>query len=112
MTEARLKSKFRVQALIRRCELSGAVAMVVRRGDPDAGSLLIKVNTLGQGCTVLSQVRTGEGDRAWMRATGEAPVAEAEAEAYIARQCGYDEDVWVVEIEDRTGRPPLDEPIL
>ncbi len=107
MSEANLKSKFWVQALIRQCELNGASAMVVHKGDADAGAVLVKVNTLGRGCMVLSQVRTGDGRKAWMRATGEDWVEEGVADAYIDRQRGYDEDLWVVEIEDREGRHPL-----
>lgn len=109
MSEANLKSKFWVQALIRQCELTGAVAMVVHSGDPDAGAVLVKINTLGRGCMVLSQVRTGAGEKAWMRATGEDFVDESVADAYIERQRGYDEDLWVVEVEDRDGRTPLAE---
>lgn len=112
MSEANLKSKIWVQALIRQCELNGAIAMIVAKGDPDAGAVLVKINTLGRGCMVLSQVRTGGGEKAWMRATGDDLVPEADADAYIARQRGYDEDLWVVEIEDREGRHPLADKIL
>jgi hypothetical protein len=37
---------------------------------------------------------------------------EAEVDAAIARQRGYDPDLWVVEVEDRQGRHLLDEPGL
>jgi len=112
MSGVNLKSKIWVQALVRQCELNGAVAMVVHKGDPYAGAVLVKINTLGKGCMVLSQVRTGEGQRAWLRATGEDYVEESVADAYIERQRGYDEDLWVVEIEDREGRHPLADRIL
>lgn len=39
-------------------------------------------------------------------ATQSAP--DADVEAYLARQVKFDPDVWIVEIEDRTGRNFLD----
>lgn len=99
-------------AHIRQCEVAGVTAMLVRRGDSSAGIVLIKVNRLGAGCTVYSPTNQGDGSRAWLPATGADPVEEAEADAYIQRQIGYDPDLWVVEIEDRDGRHFLDEPVL
>jgi hypothetical protein len=39
---------------------------------------------------------------------GKVPVAEADAEARIAREIKFDSDVWVIEVEDRAGRHFLD----
>ena len=110
--EARLKSGIWVQALVRRCDLAAIAVAIVARGDRDAGAILLKLNAREAGCTVLAQARGLNGAPAWLRATGAVPVAEADADAYIARQRGRDPDLWVVEIESAAPQGVLDTPIL
>jgi len=112
VTEARLKTRIVVQAAVRLCSLRAVPVAVTRRGDEDAGTILVKLNRGDLGCTVLVEARGPDGARAWLRATGEAPVEEAAADAYIARQVKRDPDLWVVEIEDRDGRSAFDGRIL
>ena len=110
--EPRLKSGLSIKALVRRCDLAAIAVAVVARGDPDAGAILIKLNSREAGCCVLAQARGTGGEPVWMRTTGPAPVAEVDADGYIARQRRRDPDSWVVEIE--TGLPDaiLNEPIV
>ncbi|MBT6093493.1 MAG: DUF1491 family protein [Rhodospirillaceae bacterium] len=104
MTEARLKAEIWIRAQIRMCDQALLPAVIRRKGDPDAGAILIKLDRLDGTCFVLSQVRDMEGRLTWMRATGEDPAPDMDGEAYIARQLKFDPDIWVLEIEDPAGR--------
>ncbi len=106
----RLKSSIYVQALIRRCETAGASAYLVRRGSDEAGAVFIKLNRLDGTLMVMSPARRGE-ERVWTRPVGEA-ADEAKVSEYFAKQIRIDPDIWIVEIEDRAGRPFVDEPVL
>jgi GMP synthase (glutamine-hydrolysing) len=79
------------------------MATVVRKGDRESGALFIKVNGFNQGCVVYSGISTPSGEEGWQMATGPEPVAEKDADAYLARQTKYDADLWIVEVEDPKG---------
>ena len=50
----------------------------------------------------------GDGALAWMRGTGAAPVDQAAADAYVARQVRFDPDVWVLEFDSPDLVPPFE----
>ena len=81
MSEARVKAKLWVQMALRLGAGAGRPGVVVRSGDPDAGGILVMLRGRA-GTVVLSQVRSGSGEAAWMRGTGATPVEEARADAY------------------------------
>ncbi|MCC7275472.1 MAG: DUF1491 family protein [Alphaproteobacteria bacterium] len=109
--EPRLRSKLWIDAEIRRCTVTGTIAVVARRGDPDAGQVLLKVNRFARGCIVYAIAHGQDGRRVWLPATGKEPVPEPDADAYIARQAGRDPDLWVLEIEDPHGRHAVPESV-
>ncbi|MEG1451845.1 DUF1491 family protein [Brevundimonas sp.] len=92
-----------VSALIRRAELDGAFATVVRKGDMRAGDVVIKAyNTSERTARLYSQSVDMDGQPLWIQpVTSE---TESELDAYLERRRSYDPDLWVVEIEDRQGR--------
>lgn len=107
----RLKSGLFVRALIRRAEIQGAQAYVVRKGSEEAGAIYLKVSRLDGTCTVLNQAVAGEGERVWARPLGES-CDDVKASAYFERQIKFDPDIWIVEIEDRDGRAFVDEKVV
>ncbi len=108
MDDDRLPSHVWIMAQIRRCNADGVTAMVVRRGEAQTGTLLVKINQFDAGCRVLSQMRDLDGVLGWMAAFDGATVPEPEADSYLERAMSRDPDIWVVEIEDRDGRNPFE----
>ncbi len=106
MPDDRLATELWVSAYLRRAAAVGEAAVLVHRGDSTRGTVVLKLNRFTAGWRVLAQARDLEGRLGWIAAS-EAP-AEADADAYIARALARDPDLWVIEIDDREGRHPLD----
>jgi hypothetical protein len=106
----RLKAGIFVRALIRRVEVAGASAYVLKKGSEEAGAVFLKIARLDGTSTVLMQARRGEGDLVWMKTLSD--VGEEAARTYFDKQMKFDPDLWIVEIEDREGRAFVDEPVV
>jgi hypothetical protein len=103
-----LKAGFWTSALIRRAEIGGAFAAVVKRGDGDAGACLVKVRRPDGTATLYRPIRNMAGKRVWLP---KGPSEERDIDAYMNARIDDDPDIWIVEIEDREGRHFLTEPI-
>jgi hypothetical protein len=109
----RLRSDIFVAALIRRVEVAGAVAMLRRRGSAEAGAVFVKIDRLDGQAALLGpapqSVDLPEGvDRLFARLHAEEWIAPFEAEDRARKEIAFDPDLWLVEIEDREGRPFVD----
>ena len=104
----RLKTKLWVQAHLRRCNEAGVPAMLLQKVNEDAGSIFVKSNLLDGTASIYGAAPGGahdeNGERRWSQPLGAKPRPEVEIDAYLERQCGYDPDFWVIEIEDSQGR--------
>ena len=107
----RLKAGIFVRALIRRVQVEGASAFVVRSGAEEAGAVILKIAKLDGTVLVLNQVRGAKGELSWAQALG-GWTDEARASQWCDKQVAFDPDLWIVEIEDREGRAFVDEPII
>ena len=107
MAEPRLKAGLWVKMALRMGDLDGRPGAVLRKGDADSGGVLVVLRGR-DGLSVLSQMRTADGALAWMRGTGAAPVDQAAADAYVARQARFDPDVWVLEFDAPDLIPPFE----
>ena len=104
---ARLTTRFWVDAYLARLRVFDIPAFVVAHGDDTGGAVLVKLATLdGRAALYQRSFDVMSGARAWVVL---AEGAEPEVDAAVARQQGFDPDLWVLEVEDRQGRHLLDE---
>ncbi|MEH6831497.1 DUF1491 family protein [Sulfitobacter sp.] len=104
---ARLTARFWVDAYLARLRMFDIPAFVVAHGDDTGGAVLVKLATL-DGNAVLFQRSFDlmSGERVWVELS---KGAERDVDEAIAKQRGFDRDVWVIEVEDRAGRHLLDQ---
>jgi hypothetical protein len=110
---SRLKSSIWVAGYLRRCQGAGMFGAVRRRGAEEAGAVFVKIALMdGTALLFVPAPQTAYDDshpleRAFIQSPPKA-VDEAAVEARLAKEIGFDPDVWIVEIEDREGRHFLD----
>lgn len=108
----RLRSDFWVSAHLRRLAVEGIDAVQRRRGAPEAGAIFVKVDRLDgradlYGPAPQSLVDTGDGaDRSFVQVMSEA--SPPDVELRLGKELRFDDDLWIIEIDDRAGRHHLD----
>ncbi len=102
----RLKTELWVQAFLRRCQGDGMFGAVLHRGHAEAGALMVVVNHLDGTCSLLGPppgpAYDEDGNRVFENRTA-TPLPWPDVDAKIQRARGFDDDLWVVEVEDKTG---------
>src|SRR3546814_16640905 len=93
-----------VQAILRRDYLEAIPAYIRRSGDPDAGTILLKLAISRDSAIILDQARDADGRAGWLRVGGDQPLSEQDAEAAIEKAIPRDPDLYVIEIEDSKHR--------
>ena len=85
-----------------------------RRGAEEAGAIFIKINRLDGTARFTGRRRRRRSTRR-SRPTGclplprgKAPAPDADIEARLVKEIRFDPDVWIIEVEDRTGRNFID----
>ena len=104
----RVKSEIWVRAYLRRCQAEGVPIVVVRRGDDAAGAIFICIDRLDGSVNLYGPAPAGlsesERERRWVNCFGVRAVNRTEADLYLGRQCEFDPDLWIIELEDKAGR--------
>jgi hypothetical protein len=108
----RLRTDFWVAALRRRAEAAGAYVSIARRGADEAGAVFVLVDRRDgrldlYGPAPQSVFEEGGPTERLFVIMAEAKSAE-EIRVRIEREVRFDTDLWLIDIEDREGRPFVD----
>lgn len=107
MTENRIPTELWVSGVMRQCTSRSIPAYVIHKGAAAAGTVLVKVVLGGGQCHLQSQARDIDSRLIWMDCFDDTRVEESRADDYISRQRTRDPDIWVIEIEDKSGANPF-----
>jgi hypothetical protein len=97
--EPRLATHMLVSALIRQCAEQGDFATVVRKGDREAGNLLLLTREKGRNPALYERFLGLDGQRKWQAAFDQAIEDETKIEEYLAKRSARDPDLWILELD-------------
>ena len=84
---------------MRRVTADGDFAAVMRRGDPERGSLLIVVSSRGRHIASLERIVDLDGGYRWQAAGPGESASSAEIAEFLAKRARFDEDLWAIELD-------------
>ena len=101
--DARIPAHLEVSGLIRRVQAEGGFAAVLKKGERDAGTILIVLAENGGNGRVFERMPQLDGTRAWTCSAKEDIENKGEFIDYLKRRGDQDPDLWVVELDIADG---------
>jgi hypothetical protein len=97
--EPRLATSVWVGALLRRVAAAGGFAAILRKGDADAGSVIILLRDRNGEITALSKVNTGAGSIGWQKVVDKVDESAELLAETLEKRRRFDPDLWIVELD-------------
>jgi hypothetical protein len=101
--DARLPAHIEVGGLLRQVQAAGGFAMVLSKGERDAGTLMVVITEGGRNSRAYERMPQLDGTRAWVRSRSQAPDNPNEFSEYLTKRGAQDPDLWVIELDIADG---------
>ena len=106
MVRSRVTSEIWVSALRKRLESKAVPIFIIKKGNKQAGAIIIRVSNLCGRSKIFVQAPNLDNERRWLElANG----SDAEMEEVLQNQQKFDQDVWILEVEELYGIKFFDE---
>ncbi|MGC6484714.1 MAG: DUF1491 family protein [Candidatus Puniceispirillales bacterium] len=104
---AQLSTTLMVEAALALANASLVTAILEKRGHPDSGTVLVRLDAPDGRCRFEQRVLDLDGTYTWQDVTGEVPLDAAAAAERISRETRYDPDLWVIAVDASLGDNPF-----
>lgn len=95
----RLPAHLEVSGLIRLVESQGGTAMVLAKGERDAGTILIVTMCRGEDVRLFERMPQMDGTRPFLATKSQDPEKPEEFSEYLDRRRRQDPDIWIIEVD-------------
>ncbi|MEM6585317.1 MAG: DUF1491 family protein [Pseudomonadota bacterium] len=95
----RLPAHLEIGSLIRLAETHGGSAMVLAKGEKDAGTILLVTMYRGENTQLYERMPQLDGTRAFVQSKVQDPENPLEFPEYLARRRKQDPDIWILELD-------------
>jgi hypothetical protein len=100
VTDDRLPASIEAGALLRRVEGQGDFATLLRRGDPDRGSLLLVISSRGRHIACLERVLSlADGKYRWLTVGPDESASSGDLAEFLAKRQRVDPDSWLIDLD-------------
>ena len=101
--EARLPAHLEVSGLIRQTQAQGGFAAVLRKGEAEAGTILLVLTENGAKSRIYERMPQPDGSRIWHCSKRQDPQIPEDFTDYLTRRGNQDRDRWIVELDMANG---------
>ena len=101
--EGRLPAHLEISGLIRAVEAAGGFAMVIAKGERDAGTILVTCCENGENLRIFERLPHPDGTRQWTRIQPQYTDNKEDISRYLGRRHDQDPDLWILELDVANG---------
>jgi hypothetical protein len=99
----RIAAHLEVTGLLRRVQGEGGFAMVLHKGERDAGTILVVLTENGANTRLFERMPTLQGEREWQVIRCEDTENKSQFQEYLDRRVAQDRDTWIIELDIANG---------
>ena len=101
--DARLPAHLEVSGLLRAVEGAGGFAMVLHKGEREAGTIVVVCAENGANRRIFERMPNPDGVRKWTLVQTEDIEIKPKFDEYLARRQAQDRDLWIIELDIADG---------